>query len=284
MKTGLVMEGGAMRGLFTAGAIDVMLENGLRFDGAVGVSAGAAFGCNLKSRQPGRVLRYNLKYCRDPRFCGLRSLVSTGDLFGADFCYREIPEKLDVFDAAEFERNPMEFYVVCTDALTGEAVYRRCVRADRECLEWIRASASMPLVSRAVGLDGRKLLDGGIADSVPLRFFERLGYEKNVVLLTRPADYIKRPSRLLPLIRLRLRKYPRLVEALGRRHEVYNETVRYIARREREGAVLALRPDAPLDVGRVERDPDKLRGAYAAGREVCLRRLGELRDFLGAEK
>lgn len=135
MKTGLVLEGGAMRGLFSAGVMDVLMEHQIAFDGAIGVSAGAAFGCNYKSRQPGRVIRYNTEYARDPRYCSLRSLFKTGDLFGADFCYHELPNKLDPFDTEAFQQNPMEFYVVCTDVLTGEAVYQKCGIADDECFE-----------------------------------------------------------------------------------------------------------------------------------------------------
>jgi len=156
--TGLVLEGGAMRGLFTAGALDVLMENGVTFDGMIGVSAGAAFGCNFKSGQIGRVLRYNLRYCRDPEYCGLRSLIRTGDLFGAEFCYRKLPNELDPFDNEAFNQNPMLFWIVCTDVETGRPVYHRCDRAGDDCSDWIRASSSMPLASRVVEKDGGKYL------------------------------------------------------------------------------------------------------------------------------
>lgn len=147
MKCGLVLEGGAMRGLFTAGVTDVFMENGIAFDGAVGVSAGAAFGCNYKSYQPGRAIRYNTRFCRDKRYCSIRSLITTGDMFGADFCYHEIPEKLDVFDFDTYENSAMEFYVVCTDVETGKPVYHRCDTMNSRELEWLRASASMPMAA-----------------------------------------------------------------------------------------------------------------------------------------
>ena len=149
-QIGLVMEGGAMRGLFTAGVIDVFMENHIEFSAAVGVSAGAAFGCNLKSRQAGRALRYNKRFCRDKRYCSLHSLLKTGDLYGADFCYREIPEELDIFDKEAYEQNPMAFYVVATDVYTGKPVYKRLDKVDENCYLWMRASASMPMVSKAV--------------------------------------------------------------------------------------------------------------------------------------
>ncbi|MBQ9337208.1 MAG: patatin family protein [Lentisphaeria bacterium] len=279
-KTGLVLEGGAMRGLFTVGILDVMMENSLRADGLVGVSAGAAFGCNFKSHQPGRALRYNKRFCRDPRYCSWRSLFRTGDLFGAEFCYHELPERLDPFDCRTFEQDPMEFYLVCTDVRTGEAVYHLCTKADAECFEWMRASGSMPLVSRIVPVGGGEYLDGAIADSIPLRFFESKGYDRNVVILTQPAGYVKKRSALWPLVRFVLRKYPELVHVLERRHEVYNETVRYVEARAAEGKVLLLRPEGPLPMKRICHDPGRLQRTYDLGRELARKRLAEIRAFL----
>jgi len=283
MKKGLILEGGAMRGLFTAGVTDVMMENGIEFDGMIGVSAGACFGCNYKSRQPGRTLRYNLQYCRDPRYCSFRSLIKTGDLYGADFCYLELPKKLDLFDYEAFLENPMEFYVVCTDVETGEPVYRRLTHGDRNEMHWIRASASMPLASRIVEVDGYKLLDGGIADSIPLKYFESIGYDRNVVILTQPADYVKKPNKLIPLMRRALRKYPRVVDTMARRHEIYNEATAYIREKERAGEVFVIRPAGKLEVGHVEHDPDKLRAAYELGRRAGEEHLAAMKRFLGLE-
>lgn len=282
MKTGLVLEGGAMRGMFTAGVLDVLMEAGVAVDGAVGVSAGAAFGCNYKSRQIGRAIRYNMTYCRDPRYCSLRSLVRTGDLYGVDFCYRVIPMELDPFDAETFARNPMPFYAVCTDLRTGKPVYHLLQNGGEEDMAWIRASASMPMVSRIVRLDGHELLDGGIADSIPLRFFESIGYERNIVVLTQPQGFIKEKNRYLPLLRVALRKYPKAFRALAQRHEAYNEAVRYVRQREEEGAAFVLCPDEPLHIGAVERDAGRLRAVYEAGRAVAGRRLPAMQAFLAA--
>ena len=282
MKTGLVLEGGAQRGMFTAGALDVMMERGVSFDGLIGVSAGACFGCNFKSRQAGRGARYNIRYCRDPRYSGLRPLLRTGDIYGADFCYRESPQHLDPFDFETFARNPTEFHVVCTDVETGESVYHRLPNAGPGEMEWIQASASMPGVSRVVRLEGRGLLDGGVSDSIPLRYFEDIGYSRNVVVLTQPEGYVKKPNRLLPLMRPKLRRYPRVVEAMARRHEMYNAATAYVRRREAEGAAFVIRPDAPLRVGHVEHDPEKLRACYARGRAACEACLPALRAFLDA--
>lgn len=280
MKTGLVLEGGAMRGMFTAGVIDVFMENGIEFDGMIGVSAGATFGCNFKSRQIGRAIRYNMQYCRDKRYCSLHSLFTTGDLYGADFCYRELPEKLDLFDNDAYINNPMEFYLVCTDIETGKAVYRKCDSFDRTNLEWIRASASMPLVSRIVEIDGYKLLDGGVADSIPLKYFESIGYDRNVVVLTQPDTYVKKKNSVLPLIKIVLRKYPKMIKALADRHLMYNDTVKYVCGKEAEGEIVVIRPDCDLPVGKIEKDPEKLKQTYEIGRRVATQKLEEIREFL----
>ena len=278
--TGLVLEGGAMRGLFNAGVLDVLMENGVTFDGMIGVSAGAAFGCNFKSRQIGRVLRYNVRYCRDPEYCGWRSLIRTGDLFGAEFCYRKLPNELDPFDNETFDQNPMPFWLVCTDVDTGKPVYRRCDRAGDDCSDWIRASSSMPLVSRVVEKDGGRYLDGGIADSIPLKAFEAMGYQRNVVVLTQPEEYVKKPSRGLPVMRLLLRRYPRLLETLARRHEIYNESAAYVRKQEKSGAALVIRPAAPLEIGRVEHDPAKMQAIYQLGRQTAEAKLNVILSFI----
>lgn len=278
-KLGLVMEGGAMRGMFTAGVLDVLMEQGIAFDGAIGVSAGAAFGCNYKSHQPGRSIRYNMKYCRDRRYCSLYSLITTGNLYGVDLCYKEIPEKLDPFDAKTFDSSPMAFYVVCTDVDTGEAVYHQCKAVADQTLQWIRASASMPLVSTIVEIDGQRLLDGGIADSIPLAWFESAGYEKNLVILTQPRGYVKRPSKGLPLIRRFLGKHPNLVKAMEQRHQRYNQALSLVAQREKEGRVLLLCPPEPLPMNRVERNPKKLFQAYDMGRREAQKHLAAIREF-----
>ncbi|MCM1520342.1 MAG: patatin family protein [Lachnoclostridium sp.] len=280
MRTGLVLEGGAMRGLFTAGVIDVMMENGIEFDGLVGVSAGSSFGCNYKSRQPGRVLRYNLKYGKDPRYMGLRTLLRTGDLVGAEFAYHILPAELDVFDAEAFEQNPMEFHLVCTDVATGQPVYYKMDKVDYQSLEWLRASASMPVVTRPVKVDdGRRMLDGGISDSIPLEYFRECGFERNVVVLTQPRDYRKKPAKGW-LFKLLMPYAPAIAVAMARRHEMYNAQLEYLDAQERAGDTLVIAPDEPLPIGRIDTDPEKMNRVYNIGREVCLSRLDEIRSFL----
>ena len=280
MKKGLIMEGGAMRGMFTAGVIDVMMEHGIGFDGAVGVSAGAAFGCNYKSRQIGRVIRYNTRFSRDKRYGGFRVLLKEGNFYSKQFCYEEVPLKYDIFDYDAYESNPMEFYIVCTDVDTGKAVYHKYESRHDHGLEWIRASASMPLVSQMVEIDGRRYLDGALADSIPVRFFESIGYDRNVVILTQPLGFRKKPDSLLPLMKLYYRKFPRLVESMTTRHEQYNASLDYIARQEAAGELLVIRPPEKLPIGRTEKDLEKLRLVYGIGRETAEKRIAEIKRFL----
>ena len=269
-----------MRGMFTCGVIDVFLENGVEFDGAAGISAGATFGCNFKSRQAGRAVRYNKRYGRDPRYCSLRSLVLTGDLYGADFCYRELPEVLDPFDRAAFRENPMAFYVGATDIETGKIVYHRCVDGGEADIQWMRASASMPLVSRPVALEGRLLLDGGIVDAVPYAYMEKLGYDRNVAVLTQPKGYRKQPARGMALFRLGLRRWPKAAEAMAARHEVYNRQMAEIDAREAAGDMLVIRPRESLGISRTEKRPSELERVYRLGREETMKRLDEVRAYL----
>ena len=280
MKRGLILEGGAMRGMFTAGVMDVMMEHGIDFDGVIGVSAGAAFGCNYKSGQIGRVIRYNTRFCADKRYGGLGVLLREGNIFSTPFCYEEVPLKHDVFDFDAYDRNPMEFYVVCTDTESGKAVYERLERSDGEALHWLRASASMPLVSTPVVIGDKKLLDGGIADSVPVRYFESLGYDRNIIVLTQPNGYQKKKNNLLPLMKAVLKQYPAVVEAMARRHTVYNETLKYIEKLEKGGHALVIRPPQKLEVRHVEHNADRLQAAYDIGRQVTLSQLDEIKEFL----
>lgn len=279
MKRGLVLEGGAMRGMFTAGVTDVMMEHGITYDGLVGVSAGAVFGCNYKSKQIGRTIRYNLKYCKDPRYCSVRSLLKTGDLFGTQFCYRDIPNELDPFDLETYQNNPMEFYVVATDVTTGRPVYHECPTGGGEDLDWFRASASMPLAANIVEIDGLKLLDGGISDSIPLKFAETK-YEKNVVVLTQPMGFVKERNKALPVMRRVFKQNPRLIEVMARRHDNYNQATAYIREQERRGKVFVIRPEAPLDINRVEHHAEKIQKAYDHGRAVAEKRMAALKEFL----
>lgn len=268
-----------MRGLFSAGVCDVMMEHGLWPDGVVGVSAGAAFGCNMKSRQAGRVIRYNKRFARDGRYSGMGSLLRTGDYFNAEFSYHEVPTKHDIFDTETFAASPMTFTVVATDVLTGKAVYHQIDRVDYNALEWIRASASMPLASRVVNIDGWQLLDGGVADSIPLEYFEKEGFTRNIVILTQPAGYRKNPNKLMPLLRIGLRRYPSMVEALRTRHLMYNAQLDYVSQAEKEGRCVVIRPEAPLPIGHICHDEAQMERAYQLGRAAGEKQIEKIKAF-----
>ncbi|MBO7383897.1 MAG: patatin family protein [Fibrobacter sp.] len=279
-KKGLVLEGGAMRGMFTCGILDVFMENGIEFDGAVGISAGACFGCNIKSRQPGRALRYNLRFAHDKRYCSVHSLITTGDLYNVDFCYKQIPQVLDPFDFAALKANPMEFYMGCTDIHTGEAVFAQLVDGSERDLKWMQASASMPLVSRPVQIDGGEYLDGGMSDSIPLKFLESKGFNRNIVILTQPRDYVKGPNKLIWLMKILLRKYPNLIKVMQNRHLMYNEETRYVFEQEKAGNTLVICPEKALGISRTEHDTSELQRVYDMGRRLATERLDEIRTFL----
>lgn len=278
--TGLVLEGGAMRGIFTAGVLDVFMENGIRFDNVIGVSAGACFGCNYVSGQEGRTIRYNMKYAKDKRYCSISSLIRTGDIFGAQFCYHTLPTELDRFDEEAFIASGIPFYMVVTDVDTGEAGYHRMTSASYEELEWMRASSSMPLVSNIVNIDGGRYLDGGVADSIPLRASEALGCDRNVTVLTKPRGYRKSPDRSMPIIRRKYRDYPNLVHAMQVRHIAYNEQFEYCLRQEKAGTNFVICPKSPLPIGHICHDPLVMRETYEIGRSEAETIMPALERFL----
>ena len=282
-RKGLILEGGAMRGLFTAGVIDEMMEQGVRYDGCIGVSAGAAFGCNYKSHQIGRVLRYNKRFAHEKKYCSWYSWLTTGDLYGADFCYHKLPDELDIMDVKTSNSDPMHFYVTATDTATGKAVYHELDHLDDEAYEWMRASASMPVVSRPVRLMGRSLLDGGISDSIPVKFFESIGYTRNAVVLTQPRGYRKGAQSGMKILARLLKQYPAIVKDLKERHIVYNREIDYIDQREKEGKLFVIAPPHELKIGRTEHDTERMDEVYQIGRQTMKEHISELNQFLNRD-
>ncbi len=280
MKKGLVLEGGAMRGMFTCGVIDVMMENNIDFDGMIGVSAGAAFGCNYKSKQIGRGIRYNMQFCNDKRYCSFNSLLKTGNLYNAEFCYEIVPTQYDIFDHKTFYENPMEFVTVCTDIETGKPYYKHFEKEEENMFEWFRASASLPLVSKIVEIGDKKFLDGGIVDSIPIKYFESIGYDKNVVVLTQPKEYVKKKNRAMPIMKMIYKKYPKFVEVMADRYKMYNETLEYIRKSEESGKTFVIRPEKSLDIGKTEKDPNELKRVYEIGRETAKKQLDDIKKYL----
>lgn len=279
MTTGLVLEGGAMRGLFTAGILDYLLKEKIKFDGAVGVSAGAAFGVNYKSEQIGRTLRYNLRFAGNPRYASWKSWRQSGNLYGANFCYHILPEKLDKFDKETFVNNPMEFWSVATDAATGKPVYHLMRDGGYLDLEWVRASASIPVFAHPVAIGGEYYFDGGVSDSIPVDFAQN-HYDKNIVILTQPRDYRKSWDKIWPLEKLLLHKYPGVLAKLKTRTQDYNACLEKIAEEERIGNLLVLAPPAALDIGTLEDDPAEIKRVYKIGYETAKQEIAAIKKFL----
>lgn len=282
MKTGLVLEGGGVRGIYTAGVLDVFMDHGLTFDGVIGVSAGAVHGCSYLSGQKGRSLRYYRKYCADPRFMSVQSWLKTGDVVGVDFCYHELPEKLDPYDYAAFTKNQVPFYAVCTNVETGQPEYLQITDMLTQ-IDKLRASASLPCFSRLVEIDGKKYLDGGCSDSIPVEAFRNMGYERNVVVLTRDSSYRKKPE-YRGFSKLFYRKYPAFAETLENRHLGYNQTIDRLAELESKGEIFVIRPSVPLEIGRLEKDPEKVQSVYDIGKADGENTLGNLKNWLNDQK
>ncbi len=281
VKTGLVIEGGGVRGIYAAGVLDAFMEQGLTFDGVIGVSAGAIHSCSYLSNQKGRSLRYYMKYCNDPRFMSFRSWMKTGDIVGAEFCYHELPDRLDIYDHEAFLKNKTPFYVTCSNVETGKAEYIQLTDMKTQ-IDYLRASASLPYFSRIVELDGKKYLDGGITDSIPVEAFRRMGYQRNVLVLTRDAAYRKKPElRFLP--KMLYSKYPKFADVLRNRHIAYNRTIKKILKLEDAGKVFVIRPDEPLNIGRMEKDAKNVKRVYETGYADAIKQMEALKKWLSAE-
>lgn len=278
MSVGLVLEGGGMRGLYTAGVLDTFLENGIKVDGVVSVSAGALFGVNLLSEQKGRALRYNQKYASYPNYMGLRSWLKTGNVVNKEFAYYKVPMELDVFDEEAFEKSGVPFYVTVTNLATGKPEYHK-VDNVFEQMELLRASSALPLASKIVEWQGNKYLDGGLSDSIPVDFARNLGFDKLIVVLTRPLDYRKKPSSGR-MYKLFYNKYPNFVKVASKRYQHYNDTVEHIIDLEEKGELFAIRPSQNLEIGRLETNPDKYQEIYQIGVDDTEKVLKQLKDYL----
>lgn len=279
MSKGLVLEGGGMRGIFTAGVLDFFMEKELTFDNCIGVSAGACHAASYLSGQKGRARRVATEYLNDKRYCSVQSLLTTGDLFGEEFVYHELPEQLDKIDAEFFRNNPCRFQAAITNCQTGEAEYPQIndIIAD---VDIIRASSSLPFLARMVNIDGKPYLDGGIADAIPVKRLQEQGCEKIVVVLTRERTYRKKEDTLINAMSSRYKDYPKLIEVLKARHEVYNETLEYIAAEEAKGNIFVIAPAEPIAVGRLEKDKEKMLAAADMGYQTAEASFERLKKFL----
>ena len=273
-KTALILEGGAMRGLYSAGVLDVFMENNIKVDVIYGVSAGALFGLNYKSRQIGRALRYNLKYANEKNYMGLYSLITTGDIMNRDFCFNKLVYELDKLDFDTYKNNPVEFYAVVTNLQTGKPEYIKIDDAQKD-LEYFRASGSMPFVSKPVKINGKLYLDGAIGDAVPFKKVLDENYEKIIVVLTKHIKHNRKKNHYLPYS-LVYGKFPNFVETANHSYEKYNETMDLIEKYEAEDKIIVLRPSKFINVKRVEKNKEKLQRIYDLGVSDCTNKLTEI--------
>lgn len=279
-KTGLILGGGAMRGMYTAGVLDVFLDHKIKVDGVIGISAGAVFGVNLLSGQRGRVIRYNKRFNRDRNYMGIVPLIQTGNIVNTEYAYHVVPGELDKFDDETYRASGIPFYAGVTSLETGRAEYIK-IDSVFERMDALRASASMPFVSRPVAWNGQHYLDGDIADSVPYQTMFNMGYDRLIVVLTRERGYQKKP--ISPaMVRLYYRRHREFADALIHRHEKYNSSVRELEALERQGKVLLIAPSEPITIGRIEKDGDKLQEVYELGIRDCTETVGRLRELCAA--
>lgn len=280
MKTCLVLEGGAKRGIYTAGVLDILLENNIITDGVIGVSAGAIHGCGYVSRQIGRGIRYNLKYNNDYRFMSFKSWLKTGNMVDTEFAYHELPEKLDIFDNQTFKKSATKFYVTCTNLKTGKAEYILCPDMSGKYMDYLRASASMPFLSKIVEIDGNLYLDGGIADSIPLNAAFNLGYDKNIVVQTRPEGYRKKAAKFVWLTKLVYRKFPKFIAAFTNRPAIYNQELDNIKNLAEQGKIFVIKPSRFINIKHAETNPEIIKAMYNLGRDDAKKQLAALKIFL----
>lgn len=278
-KTGLVLEGGGLRSIYSAAVLDVLMEQGIETDEVIGVSAGALFGVNYLSKQMGRVLRYNKRFNRDKDYMGLRPLLREGNVMNTKYAYHDVPFDLDPFDNEAFRKSGKPFFAVVTDVPTGKPEYIRIYDVFLQ-MDILRASGSMPFVSREVNILGKRYLDGGIADSIPFSYMlSERGCDKVVVILTRDKSYHKKPMSKLPL-KLYEKKRPALAEALRNRHLMYERELMELEELEKAGKAFIIRPQQPITIGRLEKDPEKIQGVYDMGIRDMEDYLPKLREFL----
>ena len=279
MKIGLVLEGGGMRGLFSAGVLDALLElKELSVNGIVGVSSGALFGVNYVSKQKERAVRYNKKYADDKRYMGLHSWITTGNAVNKDFAFYELPYKLDVFDNETFKKAETDFYVVMTNVESGKPEYVLIEDAFAQ-MEYLRATSALPFASKIIEINGKKYLDGGISDSIPIDFCESLGYDKIIAVLTRPEGTYKE-DKLGFLYKLVYRKYPNLVNSLLNMARDYEKVLAKIKDLENKGKIFVVRPPEVLKIGRLEKNRDKIQKVYDTGLNTGLKELDNIVKYL----
>ena len=277
-KVCLVLEGGAMRGIYTAGVVDVLLKKNIHVDAIIGTSAGALFGINYVSNQKERALRYNKHFCKNKNYMGFYSLLTTGNIMNKEFCFDKLVNELDPFDFETFKNSKTKFFVTVTNLETGQAEYPQIKDFNKD-MEYLRASGSMPLLSKIVEIDNNKYLDGGVADSIPVKKAIDMGYGKVIVVTTRPIEYRKEKSMFLPF-QIKYRKYPKFLDRIKNRYIEYNDTVEEIIKLEKEEKIFVIRPTKKVKISKIEKDPEKIENQYRLGFNDTLDKLEKLKKYL----
>lgn len=278
MKVGIVLEGGAMRGMYTAGVLDTFLENGIKADCMVGVSAGALFGVNFLSEQKERVIRYNKRFNRDRNYLGLRPLIREGNIVNTKYAYHDVPHHLDPFDDKKYMNSGVPFYAVVTGIDSGAPEYIQ-VKSVFKQMDVLRASGSMPFVSKPVKIGSKLYLDGAVADSIPYEWLSQQGCDKLIVILTRDANYRKSPINK-KLVKLWYRKYPKFAKRLLNRHAMYNKQIETLSQWEKDGKTFVIRPSKPIEIGKIEKNPQKLQSVYDLGKKDAAKAFETLKEYL----
>lgn len=269
-----------MRGLYTVGCLDVLMKNKIDVDGIIGVSAGALFGINYKSKQISRGLRYNKKYAKNKNYMGLYSFITTGNIMNREFCFNKLINELDPIDYDIFKNSKEDFWSVVTNMETGKAEYIKIDDLNKkEQIEYLRASGSMPFVSRPVCINNNKYLDGGISDSIPIEKIIEFGFDKIIVVLTRPLGYRKTKSGQI-FTRLYYKKYPQLIKTIETRYLVYNQKLDLIEKLEKDNKIFVIRPSRKVDIKRVEKNVNKIQEMYDLGVDDMSKNLDKLKSWL----
>lgn len=278
-KIGLILEGGGMRGIYTAGVLDFLIDKNVEVDIVIGVSAGSCHACSYLSKQYKRAFNATVDYLDDKNYLSFNNLIKTGSIFGMDFMFNTIPNELNIYDYDTFNKSNTKFIAVSTNCETGKPEYFELTDLKKEII-YIQASCSIPMFANIVEVDNYKLVDGGVSDSIPIQYALNQGYKKNIVVLTRDSTYLKSKNKFTSVIKRKYKKYPKLITAIENRHINYNKSLEIINNLSQSGDVLVIRPNSPVKVSQVEKNIDKLTALYEQGYNDAKNSFSKILDFI----
>lgn len=278
-KIGLILEGGGMRGIYTAGVLDFLIEKSIKVDIVIGVSAGSCHACSYLSKQYKRAFNATVDYLDDKNYLSFNNLIKTGSIFGMDFMFNTIPNELNIYDYDTFNKSNTKFIAVSTNCETGKPEYFELKDLKKEII-YIQASCSIPMFANIVEVDNYKLVDGGVSDSIPIEYALNQGYKKNIVVLTRDSTYLKSKNKFTSVIKRKYKKYPNLITAIENRHLNYNKSLEIVNNLSQSGDALVIRPNSPVKVSQVEKNVDKLTALYEQGYNDSKNSFSKILDFI----